>query len=69
MENGRMETMMRSIREGDMLQLSLGNENEASWRAKASQVNAREGFRKYSVTINAPLGILAVINNGEKYKL
>lgn len=60
---GYMSQVMRTLKEGEYRQFDLVRENVFSWRTVASRMNREAGYRKYSVTINSKLGIMAVKHN------
>lgn len=57
---GYMANVMQTLRVGEYRQFELSAVNVCSWRTVASRINRREGYRKYSVTVNSKLGIMAV---------
>lgn len=65
---GQMEAVIRSVGEGETMTFSLANANAASWRAKVAYLNQKDGYRHYSVALNSALGIIGIVNNGDKFK-
>ena len=65
---GYVESVLNTLRNGEYRQFSLDEVNVQSWRTIVSRVNKSVGYKKYSVTVNRPLGFLAVKNNDEDRK-
>ena len=62
-ENGYMESVMLTLKPGEYRQFKLSDVNVQSWRTVASRVNREVGYKKYSVTVNSALCIMAVKHN------
>ncbi len=62
-KNGFLEKTIRSVAAGDIREFSLSDVNVKSFRAKASEINGKIGHKRYSITKNAPLGLMCIINN------
>lgn len=67
-ETESMTSVIRSVAEGKPKTFPLTGANVASWRAKAGRLNQCDGYRHYSVAVNTALGIIGIVNNGEKFK-
>lgn len=67
-QKGYMEEVIRSVAVGDTLTFPLEEVNSASWRAKAGLVNAKDGWLHYSITVNTAMGVMGIINHGDKFK-
>lgn len=65
---GYVESVLNTLRNGEYRQFPLNEVNIQSWRTIVSRVNRSVGHKKYSVTVNRPLGFLAVKNNDEDRK-
>lgn len=61
--DGYMIQVMQTLKSGEYRQFQLSDVNVQSWRTVASRVNKKEGYKKYSVTVNSALGIMAVKHN------
>lgn len=61
--HGYMSKVMSTLREGEYRQFSLSEVNVTSWRTVASRENKKAGYRKYSVTQNKKLNLMAVKHN------
>ena len=59
-ENGYMDSVLSTLKEGEYRQFPLANENVQSWRTVASRANSKAGFLKYSIIVNSKLGFMAV---------
>ena len=62
-ETGYMASVMATLKQGEYRQFPLADVNVQSWRTVASRINKREGYKKYSVTVNSAMGIMAVKHN------
>lgn len=62
-DNGYMATVMNTLKMGEYHQYKLSDVNVQSWRTVASRINKKEGYKKYSITVNSALGIMAVKHN------
>lgn len=62
-KNGFLEKTIRSVAAGDIREFDLSKVNVKSFRAKASKINGKIGHMRYSITKNAPLGLMCIINN------
>lgn len=65
---GKISKVFSQIAEGDTLLLPLEDKKAVSWRVRASLINRQDGYRHYSVSTNQAAGVLAIVNNGDKYK-
>lgn len=66
MAKGYMENVIRGVPDGDMHQMSLSDVNEASYRAKVSQLNRKDGYKHYSVFASRTMNVMCIKNNGDK---
>ena len=62
-EAGYMESVMRTLKVGEMREFRLSDVNVSSWRTVASRINRKAGFKKFSVIESSALGIMAVKHN------
>ena len=62
-EIGYMSKVMSVLKKGEYRQFSLSDVNVSSWRTVASRENKKAGYKKYSVTQNKKLNIMAVKHN------
>jgi len=62
-DNGYMQQVMQTLKAGEHRRFELADVNVQSWRTVASRVNKKVGYKKYSVTVNSALGIMAVKHN------
>ena len=62
-ENGYKASVMKTLKTGEYRQYKLYEVNVQSWRTVASRINKKEGYKKYSITVNSALGIMAVKHN------
>ena len=62
-ESGYMLSVMQTLKKGEFRQFNLSSVNVSSWRTVASRVNKAAGYKKYSVTVNSKMNIMAVKHN------
>ena len=62
-DDGYMVQVMQTLKSGEFRTFKLHEVNVQSWRTVASRINKKEGIKKYSVTVNSALGIMAVKHN------
>ena len=62
-EDGYMVQVMQTLKDGEYRQFKLCDVNVQSWRTVASRENRKVGYKKYSVTVNSALNIMAVKRN------
>ena len=65
---GYVESVLNTLRPSEYRKFALDEVNAQSWRSIVSRVNRAIGYKKYSVTVNRPLGFMAVKNNDEDRK-
>lgn len=65
-KNGYVESVLNTLRNGEFRQFPIREVNINSWRTIVSRVNRSIGYKRFSVTVNRPLGFLAVKNNDEE---
>ena len=66
-ENGYMQKVMETLKEGEYRQFPLDEVNVFSWRTVTNRVNKRLGYLRYSVSANKKLGFMAIkCNKKEK---
>lgn len=62
-EAGYMAQVMDTLKSGEYRQFPLSEVNVYSWRTVASRANKKAGYKKYSVTVNSKLNIMAIKHN------
>ena len=62
-DNGYMQKVMDTLKEGEFRQFPLNEVNVESWRTVASRINSVAGYVMYSITQNRTLGFMAVKRN------
>ena len=62
-DNGYMQKVMDTLKEGEYRQFPLNEVNVESCRTIASRENKNAGYMKYSITRNKTLGFMAVKRN------
>jgi len=63
-EVGYMTNVMATLKPGEFRQFPLSEVNVQSWRTVASRENKKAGgYKKYSVTVNSKLNIMAIKHN------
>ena len=62
-KNGYVDSVLSTLRSGENRQFPIDGINVQSWRSIVSRRNKAIGYKKYSVTVNRPLGFIAVMNN------
>ena len=62
-ESGYMANVMATLKPNEYRQFELDKVNVFSWRTVASRINRKAGYKKYSVTVNSKLNIMAVKHN------
>lgn len=65
---GYIVEYVRSVGEGDTMTFALDSVNPPVFRAVCSRLNKMDGYRHYSVAVNSTMGIMGIVNNGNKYK-
>lgn len=58
-----MVSVMKTLKEGEYRTFPLAEVNVFSWRTVVSRENKKVGYKKYAVTANSKLGIMAVKHN------
>lgn len=62
-EAGYMAQVMDTLKSGEYRQFPLSEVNVTSWRTVASRANRKAGYKRYSVTVNSKLNIMAIKHN------
>lgn len=62
-DEGYMQKVMDTLKEGEYRQFPLDEVNVESWRTIASRENKKAGYLKYSITRSRRLGFMAVKRN------
>lgn len=65
---GYVKSVLKTLRPSEHRKFAIDDVNVQSWRSIVSKVNRKIGYKKYSVTVNRPLGFMAVKNNDEEKK-
>ena len=60
---GYVKSVLKTLRPSEHRKFAIDDVNVQSWRSIVSKVNRKIGYKKYSVTVNRPLGFMAVKNN------